>query len=200
MLAELLFDAFEIERVEASTDVDNSPSSARSRRPASPARGCCAVPNFAPGRSTISSAIRSFARTSRTHNRAIRHCRVRAVLLASATVNPGLNKARPRSAWARFDERARSTNDDRHDRRPDRPHRPSRPTGVAIGSVPFVLSIALNIDTLAAVVATLLARDALRGPAVSIGSLQGTALLLLVVTLPVLAVSMILVGRGFGRQ
>lgn len=79
----------------------------------------------------------------------------------------------------------------------DRTARRARTT-VAIGSVPFVLSIILAIDTLAAVVATLLARDALRGPAVSIGSLQGTALVLLVVTLPVLAVSMVLVGRGFG--
>ena len=71
-------------------------------------------------------------------------------------------------------------------------------TAVAVGSAPFVLSILLAIATLAAVVASLLARDALRGPAVSIGSLQGTALVLLVVTLPVLALSMVLVGRGFG--
>jgi hypothetical protein len=65
-----------------------------------------------------------------------------------------------------------------------------------LGPVPYVLSIALGVDSLVAVASTLLVRDALRGPAVSVGSAQGTALVLLVVTLPVLVVSMLLVARG----
>ncbi len=65
-----------------------------------------------------------------------------------------------------------------------------------VGRVPLALSIALALDTFAAVATALLLREALRGPAVSIGSMQGTALVLLVVTLPVLGASMALVSRG----
>ncbi len=54
-----------------------------------------------------------------------------------------------------------------------------------VGPIPYALSIALGVVTLAAVVAALPVRDALRGPAVSVGKMQGTALVLLVVTLPV---------------
>jgi hypothetical protein len=69
------------------------------------------------------------------------------------------------------------------------------PTGW-VGPMPFALSVALALDTFAAVVTALLFREALRGPEVSIGSMQGTALVLLVVTLPVLVASMVLVARG----
>ena len=65
-----------------------------------------------------------------------------------------------------------------------------------VGPIPYALSIALGVVTLAAVVAALLFRDALRGPAVSVGNMQGTALVLLVVTLPVLVASMVLLARG----
>ena len=65
-----------------------------------------------------------------------------------------------------------------------------------VGRIPLALSIALALDTFAACATALLFREALRGPAVSIGSMQGTALVLLVVTLPVLAASMALVRRG----
>jgi hypothetical protein len=65
-----------------------------------------------------------------------------------------------------------------------------------VGRVTYVLSLALAAVALAATAATLLFPDALRGPAVSIGQLQGTALVLMVVTLPVLDVSMALVARG----
>jgi hypothetical protein len=50
--------------------------------------------------------------------------------------------------------------------------------------------------TLAAVVSALLLPDAIRGPAVSVGNLQGTAVVLGLVTLPVLAVAMVLLARG----
>lgn len=67
-----------------------------------------------------------------------------------------------------------------------------------LGLVPFALSIALAFDTAAASLASLLVRDAIRGPAVSVGSLQGTALVLVVVTLPILIASMTLAARGSG--
>jgi hypothetical protein len=70
----------------------------------------------------------------------------------------------------------------------------SVPDGV--GQLPYALSIALAVVTFAAVVAALLFRGALRGPAVSVGNMQGTALVLLVVTLPVLVASMVLLARG----
>jgi uncharacterized protein (TIGR03382 family) len=65
-----------------------------------------------------------------------------------------------------------------------------------VGRAPYALSIALAVVTSAAVVAALLFRDALRGPAVSVGNMQGTALVLLVVTLPVLIAAMLLLARG----
>jgi hypothetical protein len=65
-----------------------------------------------------------------------------------------------------------------------------------VSRLPVVLSIALALDTFAACATALLFREALRGPAVSVGSMQGTALVLLVVTLPVLVASMALVSRG----
>ncbi len=79
---------------------------------------------------------------------------------------------------------------------PVRPMLEARAAVDWIGRVPLALSIALVLDTFAAVATALLFREALRGPAVSIGSMQGTALVLLVVTLPVLVASMALVSRG----
>ncbi len=79
---------------------------------------------------------------------------------------------------------------------PVRPMPEARAAVDWVGRVPLALSIALALDTFAAVATALLFREALRGPAVSIGSMQGTALVLLVVTLPVLVASMALVSRG----
>ena len=81
-------------------------------------------------------------------------------------------------------------------RSPTRPLLEVRAAVDWVGRLPFVLAIALAVDTFAAAATALFLREALRGPAVSIGSMQGTALVLLVVTLPVLAVSMALVSRG----
>ena len=64
------------------------------------------------------------------------------------------------------------------------------------GPIPYGLGIALVVVGLIATGGSLLFRDALRGPAAMIGSLQGTALVLLVVTLPLLAVSMLFARRG----
>jgi hypothetical protein len=65
-----------------------------------------------------------------------------------------------------------------------------------VGRAPVVLSLATAAVTFAASALSLLYGDALRGPAAMNGSLQGTALVLLVVTLPVLLVSMWLAERG----
>jgi hypothetical protein len=65
-----------------------------------------------------------------------------------------------------------------------------------VGTAPFLLSISLGAVSFAATAGVLLLPDAIRGPAVTIGNLQGTALVLLVVTLPVLVVSMALLHRG----
>lgn len=81
-------------------------------------------------------------------------------------------------------------------RSPARPVPTARTTGASLGRAAVVLSIAAALATIAATTTALLFRDALRGPAVSIGSMQGTALVLLVVTVPVLVVSMALVARG----
>lgn len=61
-------------------------------------------------------------------------------------------------------------------------------------AAPFVMSIALVLDALAAASTALLFREALRGPDVSIGSMQRTAVVLLFVTLLVLAASMALLA------
>jgi hypothetical protein len=71
-----------------------------------------------------------------------------------------------------------------------------RGTAAWIRSAPVVLTSLLALDTLAAAAASLLVRDALRGPEAMIGSLQGTALVLLIVTLPILVVSAVAAGRG----
>lgn len=69
-------------------------------------------------------------------------------------------------------------------------------TAVHVGRVPVVLSIGAALATIGTSAASLLWGDLLRGPAAMNGSLQGTALVLLVVTLPVLLASMALVERG----
>jgi hypothetical protein len=60
------------------------------------------------------------------------------------------------------------------------------------------LSIGAGLVTLAAVAGALLLPDTIRAPAVTVGNLQGTALVLGVVTVPVLVVSMALLARGMG--
>jgi len=73
--------------------------------------------------------------------------------------------------------------------------RPERAADV-VGQAPVVLSLLAAFATFFAAGASLLMGDVLRGPAAMNGSLQGTALVLLVVTLPVLLISMLLVERG----
>jgi hypothetical protein len=65
-----------------------------------------------------------------------------------------------------------------------------------VGRAPYLLSIGLMIVSLAAVVGALVLPEAIRAPAVTVGNLQGTALVLGVVTLPVLTASMLLLARG----
>jgi hypothetical protein len=65
----------------------------------------------------------------------------------------------------------------------------------AIGRATYVLSAALVLDALAVMLTSLLARDMIRGPAVSVGNLQGTALVMGVVTVPVLVASMLFAAR-----
>lgn len=76
----------------------------------------------------------------------------------------------------------------------------TRPAGATIwvGRIPFLLSILLGVDVAGAAGLSLLYRELLRGPDVTIGSLQGTAVVLLVVALPVLAGSILAAMRGFG--
>jgi hypothetical protein len=78
----------------------------------------------------------------------------------------------------------------------------ARPTPVQraavswVGRAPYVLSIALLAVSIVAAVGALLFPGAIPAPAVTVGNMQGTALVLGVVTLPVLAVSMVLLARG----
>jgi hypothetical protein len=65
-----------------------------------------------------------------------------------------------------------------------------------LGRAPYVLSMALVADTAVACLASLLFRSLLRGEESGIGSLQGTALIMLIVGLPVLLGSMLLTARG----
>lgn len=64
-----------------------------------------------------------------------------------------------------------------------------------IGLLPVALSAALAVDAVAVTLTSLLARDLIRGPAVSVGNLQGTALVMGVVTVPVLLASILLAAR-----
>jgi hypothetical protein len=72
----------------------------------------------------------------------------------------------------------------------------SRSAPPAFGRAPYILSIALAVDAAVACVASLLFRSILRGEESGIGSLQGTALIVLIVGLPVLVGSMLLSARG----
>ena len=72
LLAELLLEQFEVERIEASTDVDNSPSSAPWTRPDSREKAWSGGRSFAPAGITTSSAIPSCARTSSRGARPVR--------------------------------------------------------------------------------------------------------------------------------
>ena len=54
LLARYLFETYTVERVEASTDVENIPEQRRSSAPASRARASCAAPSGAPARGTTS--------------------------------------------------------------------------------------------------------------------------------------------------
>ena len=65
-----------------------------------------------------------------------------------------------------------------------------------VGRASIVLSLCAALAAFAASSASLVWPDVLRGPAAMNGSLQGTALVMLVVTLPVLIGSMWLVERG----
>ena len=65
-----------------------------------------------------------------------------------------------------------------------------------IGRAPFVLSILLAIVAFAADVISLARPDLLHGPAVSVGSLRGTALVMVVVAVPLLLASMAAARSG----
>lgn len=75
----------------------------------------------------------------------------------------------------------------------------SRSRANDLGVAPFAFSIALAIDAAVAAIGSLYLPHLLRGPAVAIGSLEGTALTILVVALPVLLVSLWLADRGSAR-
>ena len=67
---------------------------------------------------------------------------------------------------------------------------------IVVPTVAVTLSGALALVSALGCALMLVFRDAFRGPEVSIGSAQGTALVLLVVTVPVLVISILLVDRG----
>src|SRR5690242_1307671 len=64
------------------------------------------------------------------------------------------------------------------------------------GATAVTLSVLAGLAAFAASAASLVFPDVLRGPAAMNGSLLGTALVLIVITLPTLAISMVLVNRG----
>jgi hypothetical protein len=68
-----------------------------------------------------------------------------------------------------------------------------------LGLAPYWMSAALAVASGVAAALTLLAPDVLRGTPVMNGSARGTALVALVVALPILSVSMLLVSRGAVR-
>jgi hypothetical protein len=74
--------------------------------------------------------------------------------------------------------------------------RASRSAPPALGRAPYILSLALAADAAVACLASLLFRSLIRGVESGIGSLQGTALIVLIVGLPVLIGSMLLTRRG----
>jgi hypothetical protein len=77
--------------------------------------------------------------------------------------------------------------------------RRSRTPLIALGGLPYRLSAALIVVAGLAAGLSYFATGALLGPAVSIGSLRGTALVVLVVAVPVAAAGMIAAARGSAR-
>src|SRR3954453_17808233 len=75
---------------------------------------------------------------------------------------------------------------------------PARVTG-RIGRAPYVLSAALVLVAAVASALTFFAHGILRGPAVMNGSARGTALVVLLVAVPVLSLSMAAAARGSVR-
>lgn len=73
---------------------------------------------------------------------------------------------------------------------------PDEARSALVGRAPYVLSIGLLLVTLAAVAGALTFPEAIDAPAVTVGNLQGTALVLGLITLPVLAASMVLWARA----
>jgi hypothetical protein len=70
------------------------------------------------------------------------------------------------------------------------------PVSVVSRGIPYMLTGALAIVSALACVTALAVPDAIQSPAVTVGNMQGTALVLLVVTLPVLVISAAAVARG----
>jgi hypothetical protein len=65
-----------------------------------------------------------------------------------------------------------------------------------VGRTPYILSTVLVLDAVAIAVVSFVARDLLRGPAVTVGNLQGTALVMGAVTVPLLVASMFFAARS----
>jgi hypothetical protein len=65
-----------------------------------------------------------------------------------------------------------------------------------VGRTPYTLSTVLVLDAVAIAIVSFVARDLLRGPAVTIGNLQGTALVMGAVTVPLLVASMFFAARS----
>jgi hypothetical protein len=63
----------------------------------------------------------------------------------------------------------------------------------------FVLSISLALTTLIGTAPTILVEDLLHGPAVMVGSARGTALVMIIVAVPVMLVAMLRCSRGSAR-
>ncbi|MFP5218150.1 MAG: hypothetical protein ACLGIG_00220 [Actinomycetes bacterium] len=83
-------------------------------------------------------------------------------------------------------------------RRP-RPPLLDRPAVLSGGTAPYRLSAALCAVTVAAAAPTLLWPSLLSGPAVMVGSARGTALVLLLATVPLVLVAMRMTARGSAR-
>ncbi len=71
--------------------------------------------------------------------------------------------------------------------------------GLAIGRTPYALTAMLGVAAAIACLGSLFLPDVLRGPAVAIGQLRGTAAIVAFVGLPVLAISTSMVARGSER-
>lgn len=73
---------------------------------------------------------------------------------------------------------------------------PSTSNGQQLGITPWALSWLLVAATAVATVTALALPDELHGPAVMVGSMRGTALVVLVLGLPILAASLLAAPRG----